>query len=89
MDNETLALECMKLATSLISPTVNDRITEVANAQTKLYNHIKLLCDDTVVMDTPKRGRPPKAQETDETNSAPPARTRQGTQPPQRAANFR
>ena len=56
MEDTALALECMKLAVTVSSPTQEDRAGAVADLTTRFYNHIKALSEP------PKRGpgRPPK-----------------------------
>lgn len=65
--NEQIALECVKLAATLVSPSVNDRVEGIAQISEKLYLHIKKLSGETPVevvqeatSDKPRRGRPPK-----------------------------
>lgn len=70
MDNKTLALECFKLATVLVSPSVHNRTEEVANTGKRLYSAIIDISVDHSDSgnkqneDTQKvvvrRGRPPK-----------------------------
>ncbi len=40
MDDRELALECLKVAVGLVSPTVNNRVAEVAQTQKVLYDRI-------------------------------------------------
>lgn len=60
MDETETRLECLKLATTLISPSVGDRISAVTDAGERLYKFV--ICDNVPIQgtDTPKRGRPPK-----------------------------
>ncbi len=67
MDDRTLFVECMKLAASLSSPSMHDRVGFVAQSGKVLYDAVTVLLpskqsiDETVATaDTPKRGRPPK-----------------------------
>jgi hypothetical protein len=59
MDDRELALECLKIAAGLVSPTVSDRVAAVAQTQKFLYDKI----NEVVNADTPRRGRPPKSRE--------------------------
>lgn len=55
-------LECLKLASELVSPSVNDRVGEVKRIASLLYTFITE--SDSlahVSTDTPKRGRPKTA----------------------------
>lgn len=65
-----LALECVKLAIPLVSPSVEDRFECIAQMSGRLYSHIKLLSEtDSSIeesnKDKPKRGRPPKPLEVE------------------------
>ena len=62
--SEQTALECVKIAATLVSPSVNDRVEGIAQISEKLYLHIHKLSEETPVevtpSDKPRRGRPPK-----------------------------
>lgn len=60
MADREFRLEALKLAATLISPSVADRPAEICDVAEGLYKFI--ICDNVQVQgtDTPKRGRPPK-----------------------------
>jgi hypothetical protein len=62
--SKEIALECVKLAATVVSPSVNDRFEGIAQISEKLYLHIHKLSGETPVevttSDKPRRGRPPK-----------------------------
>jgi hypothetical protein len=61
--SKEIALECIKLAVTITSPSVNDRFQIVADTATKLYSHINLMVEmpqEEQQSDKPRRGRPPK-----------------------------
>jgi hypothetical protein len=65
MTKEELALECVRLAIPLVSPSVDNRFNGIAELSEKLYSHITTLVDDAPEADKPKRKyeRKPRAEE--------------------------
>lgn len=59
MDDKEVAIECLKIAAMIISPTVNSRVESIAQAQKLLYDSTQELCKT----DKPRIGRPPKPRE--------------------------
>jgi hypothetical protein len=66
--SEQIALECVKIAATLVSPSVNDRFEGIAQISEKLYLHIQKLSGEALIevtpeatSDKPRRGRPPIA----------------------------
>ena len=73
MDNRTLALECVRLAGTLVSPSVNDRVEGIAQISTQLYSHIVTLSSDKVAEDVPadKLARRPRKPRELQDNATP------------------
>ncbi len=63
--SKELALECVKIAIPLVSPSVDDRFSGIAEISEKIYIHIQKLSGETPVNEVqaekPRRGRPPKS----------------------------
>ena len=60
MDNREVAMRCMEIATKITSPSVVDRVNELNECSTLLYNHVMLLAGETSQSDKPrsKRSKP-------------------------------
>lgn len=65
MTEDELAIECVRLAIPLASPSTDDRVEAIAKISKRLYAHIKSLSEEALIddADKPKRGRPPKPRE--------------------------
>lgn len=44
MDDRSLAIECLKIAVGLVSPSVDNRVEAVAQTQKVLYDRINEVC---------------------------------------------
>jgi hypothetical protein len=60
-----LALECVKLAIPLVSPSVEDRFEGIAQLSKRMYSHITTLAEGLPDADKPKRKyeRKPREEE--------------------------
>lgn len=67
MTNEELALECVRLAVPLASPTTQDRVEAIAQISKRLYAHIKSLSEYTPVESADKPDKPRKWQRKNQT----------------------
>ena len=62
MTNEELALECVRLAVPLASPSTQDRVEAIAQISKRLYAHIKSLSEDIPMESADKPDKPRKWQ---------------------------
>jgi hypothetical protein len=53
MTKEEIALECVRLAIPLTSPSVSNRFEGVAELSGKLYSHVIKLAEDTPAVEKP------------------------------------
>lgn len=61
--SKELALECVKLAIPLVSPSVQDRFEGIAQLSEKIYIHVTKLAEGLPDADKPRRGRPRQPRE--------------------------
>jgi len=53
MNDRELAIECVKLATPLVGPSVNDRFKEVAKVSKLMYAHINSMTGEALTVEEP------------------------------------
>ena len=58
MTKEEIALECVKLAIPLVSPSVDDRYAGIAELSKKLYSHITTLAEGVPEVEKQRRRMP-------------------------------
>lgn len=60
MDDRELAVECLKIAKDITSPSVDDRKKAIAETAKFLYSELTMLQNATQEVKQTRRGRPPK-----------------------------